>query len=78
MNGMMRTIGRLAAVGAVALLLAGSTAPTAEARVPMKAYWLMEDCEAAGGESYYFSFYDQWGVGCKKGKKVTVVTGGAE
>jgi hypothetical protein len=63
-TGTARRIGRIAAVGAVALLLAGSAAPAAEARW-RDADAAMEECERAGGEAYYFEFMGVWAVGCE-------------
>ena len=54
MNSMKRTIGRVAAVGAVALLLAGSAAGTAEA-MTREAY-IYSRCLEAGGQP--FTIYD--------------------
>jgi hypothetical protein len=56
MNGMMRTIGRIAAVGAVALLLVGTTAGPvgamrrSEAQAIKRANAFVNRCLAAGGD----------------------------
>ena len=76
MNGVMRTIGRMTAAGAVALLLAGSKAAPAEARPPMRAYWAIADCEDAGGDAFYFNLGGIWAVSCHKGGQTTL-TGGS-
>jgi hypothetical protein len=71
MNGMMRKLGRLAAVGAVALLLAASSAAPAAARpmlpksgtIASTLYYVV--CLATlGGEAAYVEFMGVWGVGC--------------
>jgi hypothetical protein len=55
MNGMVRTIGRLAAVAAVALVLAGSTSPPAEARIRDSAVKVVngaiDSCFRSGGDA---------------------------
>ena len=64
MNRTKRAIGRLAAVGAVALVLTGTGAATTEAKdrgaiVLQTMGW----CELMGGNSYQYEFF-VWGSGC--------------
>jgi hypothetical protein len=62
---MMRTIGRLAAVGAVALVLAGSAAAPAAAMPRRDPSVAINQCVKHGGEAYYFEFAGVWAVGCR-------------
>jgi hypothetical protein len=50
MNSMKRTIGRVAAVGAVALLLTGAVAATAEARTYEAQFY--SQCLSVGGQPF--------------------------
>jgi len=59
---------RLAAVGAVAIVLAGTAAAPAAARtkVPRSgvAHSLYYMCAGVGGDPFYFEYMGVWGVGC--------------
>ena len=74
-----RVVGRIAAVGAIALLLAGSaTAPTA-AKPRHVANAHIDACFDSGGEVHTFYFLGVWGVGCTFPSGAEwVVTGGEE
>ena len=63
-----RRVGRLAAVGAVALLLAGAAAGTAEARIPQWASEYGSSCDRDGGQPWLFEFGGFFvGVACDYG-----------
>ena len=63
-----RRVGRLAAVGAVALLLAGAAAGSAEARIPPWASNAGQYCAQNGGDPWLFEFAGfLLGVGCDYG-----------
>ena len=68
MNGITKTAGRLAAVGAVALLLAGASAAPAEARTRSqavrKAGILAPNCTTLGGTPYAFDTGEDIVFGC--------------
>jgi hypothetical protein len=69
MTSVTRKLGRLAAVGAVALLLAGAWAASA-ATTPMVprsriANALANYCSLLGGDPAHVQFMGVWGVGCK-------------
>jgi hypothetical protein len=78
MRGSAKTAGRLAAVGAVALVLAGAVATPAEAR-PKTPRWVeAEDgeCADAGGDPTLFAFFGVYAVACDYGEgDVEVITG---
>lgn len=66
-----RYLGGIAAAGAVALLLAGSTATTTEARRASPNAEI-KMCFESGGDPFYFEYWGAWAVGCEY---VSVTTG---
>jgi hypothetical protein len=68
MNGMKRTIGRVAAVGAVALLLTGAATATTEARPRSEAMAYAASngavCADIGGTTLYYESFSSIGVLC--------------
>jgi hypothetical protein len=60
-------LGRIAAVGAVALLLVGTVAPTAEALPRQAANIFVDLCIGDGGNPLVFDFGGVWAVGCRTG-----------
>jgi hypothetical protein len=68
MTGVTRKLGRIAAVGTVALLLAGTAAPAAaKPMVPRSriSNALANYCTLMGGDSAHVEFMGVWDVGCK-------------
>jgi hypothetical protein len=81
MNGMMRTIGRLAAVGAAALLLTGSAVAAVEARPKIppggtRAGSLYTLCVSVGGDPFYFEIGPVWSLSCEEEGGQTTLHGG--
>src|SRR5262245_44441079 len=67
-----RHLGGTVVAGAIAILLAGSVAPTAEARPRHVANGYIDMCLDTGGDPYYFEYWGAWAVGCEY---VSVTTG---
>jgi hypothetical protein len=76
MNGMKRVIGRIAAVSAVALVLAGAATPAA-ARERSDAVWSVNHgmgvCFEGGGDPYVFEWNNAFIMTCylENGEKFT-------
>jgi hypothetical protein len=60
-----RHLGGSAIAGAIALLLTGSMATTADARPRHMANGYIEMCLDTGGDPYFFEYWGAWAVGCE-------------
>ncbi len=61
----VQSCGRIATVGALALLLTGSAPTTAAAWPAHPANDHIQMCFESGGNPYYFEFAGVWAVGCE-------------
>ncbi len=72
---LIQPFGRIAAVGAATLLLAGSLAPSVAARPRNPANSYIQMCFESNGNPYYFEFAGVWAVGCEYADRDNVDTG---